>query len=71
MMRRMADAAPGGTLVMAGHRPIDPATRAATTASNQVQVSVEAALATLGSGEWEIAIAEDGHAALPGRASMR
>ena len=41
----------GGTLFLVGHRPIDPATGAATAAAGQVQVSVEAALAALaGSG---------------------
>ena len=42
MVARMADGvAPGGTLFLVGHRPIDPGTGAATAAANQVQVSVE------------------------------
>jgi hypothetical protein len=46
MVERMATGvAPGGTLFLAGHRPIDPATGAATAAAGQTQVSVEAALA--------------------------
>ena len=54
MVRRMAAAvAPGGTLFLVGHRPIDPATGAATAAAGQVQVSVEAALAALDPGQWQ------------------
>ena len=49
----------GGTLFLVGHRPIDPATGAATAAAGQVQVSVEAALAVLDSDRWEVAVAED------------
>ena len=46
MVRRMANGvAPGGTLFLVGHRPIDPSTGAATAAANQVQVSVEGAVA--------------------------
>jgi hypothetical protein len=60
MVRRMASGvAPGGTLLMVGHRPIDPATGAATPAAGQVQVSVEQALVALDPGRWEILIAED------------
>ncbi len=51
MVQRMATGvAPGGTLFMVGHRPVDPATGAATAATGQVQVSVEAALAALDPG---------------------
>ena len=60
MVGRMASGvAPGGTLLLVGHRPVDPETGAATAASGQVQVSVEAALAALDPGEWEIVAAED------------
>lgn len=60
MMRRMAAAvAPGGTLLMVGHRPVDPATGAATAAVGQVQVSVEVALAALDPGRWQLVVAED------------
>ncbi len=60
MVRRMASGvAPGGTLFMVGHRPIDPATGAATAAAGQVQISVEEAVAALSPGEWEIVIAEE------------
>ena len=49
----------GGTLFLVGHRPIDPATGAATAAAGQVQVSVQAALAALDPGEWEPIVAEE------------
>jgi hypothetical protein len=58
MVRRMATGvARGGTLFMVGHRPIDPATGAATAAAGQVQVSVEAALAALDPGQWQPMVA--------------
>jgi 2-polyprenyl-3-methyl-5-hydroxy-6-metoxy-1,4-benzoquinol methylase len=57
---RMAKAvAPGGTLFMVGHRPVDPSTGAPTAAANQVQVSVEAAVAALDSEVWELIVAEE------------
>ena len=54
-----AGVAPGGTLFLVGHRPIDPATGAATPAASQVQVSVDAALAALDPRRWEFVVAED------------
>jgi 2-polyprenyl-3-methyl-5-hydroxy-6-metoxy-1,4-benzoquinol methylase len=60
MVQRMATGvAPGGTLFMVGHRPVDPATGAATAAAGQVQVSVEAALAALDPGRWEVVVAAE------------
>jgi hypothetical protein len=60
MVRRMgAGVAPGGTLLLVGHRPVDPETGAATPAAGQVQVSVETATAALDRRRWEIAVAED------------
>lgn len=60
MVRRMANAvAPGGTLLMVGHRPIDPATGAATAAAGQAQVSVESALSALDPRLWELEVAEE------------
>ena len=48
MVRRLgAGVAPGGTLLLVGHRPIDPATGAPTRAAGQVQVSVDAAVDAL------------------------
>ena len=60
MVRRMANGvAVGGTLFMVGHRPIDPATGAATTAAGQQQVSVESAVAALDARRWELVVAEE------------
>jgi SAM-dependent methyltransferase len=58
LVRRMASGvAPGGTLFLVGHRPIDPATGAETAAAGQVQVSTDAAVAALDG--WELVVAED------------
>lgn len=60
MVRRLAaGVAPGGMLLMVGHRPVDPATGAPTAAAGQVQVSVDTALPTLEPSQWEILVAED------------
>jgi 2-polyprenyl-3-methyl-5-hydroxy-6-metoxy-1,4-benzoquinol methylase len=60
MVRRMAaGVAPGGTLFLVGHRPVDPATGAATAAAGQVQVAVDTAVAALDPGRWEVVLAED------------
>ncbi len=65
MVRRMAaGVAPGGTLFLVGHRPIDPATGAETAAAGQVQVSVEEAVAALAG--WELVVAEDRPRAVAG-----
>ena len=67
MVKRMASAvAPGGTLFLVGHRPIDPSTGAATAAANQVQVSVESAVAALDPNAWELVVAEERPRAVPG-----
>ena len=67
MVRRMATGvAPGGTLFLVGHRPIDPATGAATAAVDQVQVSVGSAVAALGRGPWDFVVAEDRPRAMAG-----
>jgi hypothetical protein len=67
MLLRMAQGvAPGGTLFMVGHRPIDPASGNATAAANQTQVSVEAAAATLDAAEWELVVAEERPRAVAG-----
>ena len=57
--RMAAGVAPGGTLFLVGHRPVDPATGAATAAAGQVQVSVDTAVAALDPGRWEVVVAED------------
>jgi 2-polyprenyl-3-methyl-5-hydroxy-6-metoxy-1,4-benzoquinol methylase len=60
MVRRMgAGVAPGGTLLLVGHRPVDPETGAATAAAGQVQVSVETAIPALDHHQWEVNVAED------------
>jgi SAM-dependent methyltransferase len=67
MVQRMASGvAAGGSLFMVGHRPVDPATGKPTAAANQVQVSVEAAVAALDPATWEIAIAEERPRAVAG-----
>jgi SAM-dependent methyltransferase len=67
MVRRMAAAVvPGGTLLLVGHRPVDPATGAATPAAGQVQVSVDTALAVLDPHRWEVNVAEDRRRAAAG-----
>lgn len=67
MLRRMANGvAPGGTLFLVGHRPIDPSTGAATAAAHQAQVSVEAAVAALDSGVWELVVADERPRAVAG-----
>jgi 2-polyprenyl-3-methyl-5-hydroxy-6-metoxy-1,4-benzoquinol methylase len=67
MVRRMAEGvAVGGTLFMVGHRPIDPATGAATAAAGQVQVAVESAVAPLDPRRWELVVAEERPRAVAG-----
>ena len=67
MVQRLArGVAPGGTLFMVGHRPTDPLTGAPTAAANQVQISVDAAVAALGTTEWELVVAEDRPRAIAG-----
>lgn len=60
LVQRLATGvARGGTLLLVGHRPIDPATGAATAAAGQAQVSVEAALAVLDADRWQLIAAEE------------
>lgn len=60
MVRRLAGGvAPGGTLLLVGHQPVDPATGAPTRAAGQRQVSLEAARAALDAGEWTLSVAEE------------
>lgn len=51
--------APGGTLFLVAHRPLDPCTGAPTGAANQLQVSVDKAVAALEPGVWELMVAEE------------
>jgi 2-polyprenyl-3-methyl-5-hydroxy-6-metoxy-1,4-benzoquinol methylase len=67
MVRRMASGvAPGGTLFMVGHGPIDPATGKPTAAARQVQVSVDSAVAALDPSGWEVVVAEERPRAVAG-----
>lgn len=60
MVRRMAAAvAPGGTLFLVGHQPVDPATGDPTPAAGQVQISVETVTSALAPDGWELIVAED------------
>jgi SAM-dependent methyltransferase len=60
LVRRLGSGvAPGGTLLLVGHRPVDPATGAPTPAAGQVQVSVPEALEALDASEWNVVVAED------------
>ncbi|HZJ05348.1 MAG TPA: class I SAM-dependent methyltransferase [Nocardioidaceae bacterium] len=51
--------APGGTLFLVGHLPVDPATGAPSPAAGQVQVTVDAAVEALDPREWEILVSEE------------
>lgn len=67
MVRRLAaGVAPGGTLLLVGHRPIDPATGEPTRAAGQVQVSVEEAVGALEPSRWEVVVAEERPRAVAG-----
>lgn len=67
LVRRMANGvAPGGSLLLVGHRPIDPSTGASTAAADQVQVSVGGAVAALDLKEWELLVAEERPRAVAG-----
>ena len=58
MVTRLATGvAPGGTLLLVGHLPVDPATGKPSPAAGQVQVTVADAVAALDSREWNIAVA--------------
>ena len=60
LVRRLGSGvAPGGTLLLVGHRPVDPATGTPTPAAGQVQVSVPEALEALDASEWNVVVAED------------
>lgn len=67
MVRRMgAGVTPGGTLLLVGHRPLDPATGSATPAAGQRQVSVGEAVNALDPHRWEILVAEERPRAVAG-----
>jgi SAM-dependent methyltransferase len=64
-----AGVAPGGTLFLVGHLPIDPATGLPSPAAGQVQVTVDAAVKTLDPQEWEVVVAEERTRAAAGTGS--
>lgn len=64
--RLAAGVAPGGTMLLVGHLPIDPTTGAETPAAGQVQVTVEAAVSVLDLQHWEMPVAENRPRAEPG-----
>jgi SAM-dependent methyltransferase len=67
MVRRLGEGvAPGGTLLLVGHRPVDPETGAPTPAAGQVQVSVDEARQALDPQEWQVVVAEDRARAVAG-----
>lgn len=67
MVRRLASGvAPGGSLFLVGHRPIDPATGKPTAAASQVQISVESAVAGLDPSRWALVVAEERPRAVAG-----
>ena len=60
MVKRLGDGvAPGGTLFLVGHLPVDPATGEPTPAAGQVQVTVEETVGALDSRHWEVVVAEE------------
>ena len=60
MVRRLGrGVAPGGTLLLAGHRPVDPAAGAPAPAAGQVQVSAGEAIEAVDSQERQVVVAED------------
>jgi SAM-dependent methyltransferase len=60
MVGRMAGAvAPGGTLLLVGHQPIDPATGDPTPAAGQVQVSLDSVTRALDANDWKLIVAEE------------
>ena len=67
MVRRLGEGvAPGGTLLLVGHRPVDPETGAPPPAAGQVQVSVDEARQALDPQEWQVVVAEDRARAVAG-----
>jgi hypothetical protein len=57
--RLAAGVAPGGTLLLVGHLPVDPTTGEATRAAGQTQVTVDAARAALDPAVWDVVVAEE------------
>jgi SAM-dependent methyltransferase len=51
--------APGGTLFLVGHLPVDPATGEPSPAAGQVQVTVDEAVGALDPDRWQVVVAEE------------
>lgn len=51
--------APGGSLFLVGHLPVDPATGEPTLAADQVQVTVDEAVRALEPAAWRVVVAEE------------
>jgi SAM-dependent methyltransferase len=67
LVRRLGSGvAPGGTLFLVGHLPVDPATGEPTPAAGQTQVTVEEAVAALDPEGWQIVVAEERARAVAG-----
>lgn len=51
--------APGGTILLVGHLPVDPATGRPTPAAGQIQVTVDEAVGALDPDQWQVVVAEE------------
>jgi SAM-dependent methyltransferase len=60
MVNRLATGvAPGGTLFLVGHLPVDPASGLPTPAAGQVQVTIHDSVEALDTRDWRIVVAEE------------
>ncbi|HUY59473.1 MAG TPA: methyltransferase domain-containing protein [Solirubrobacteraceae bacterium] len=59
LSRLAAGVTHGGTLLLVGHRPVDPTTGAPTPAAGQSQPSIDAAINALNPRDWRIEVAEE------------
>lgn len=67
LVRRLgAGVAPGGTLFMLGHQPVDPATGRPSPAVGQVQVTAAGAREALEGPDWDVVVAEERPRAIAG-----
>jgi SAM-dependent methyltransferase len=57
--RLAAAVAPGGSLLVVGHLPVDPDTGEATPAAGQVQASIADVVGVVGGAGWQVLLAED------------
>jgi hypothetical protein len=60
LVRRLGGGvAPGGSLFLVGHLPVDPETGEPSMAAGQVQVTVDDAVTALDPADWEVVLAEE------------